>query len=600
MTIAEVERRTDEPIERAASRVALNASGVWISRLDAALASCDQTALEELLHADSHWRNLSGISWSIRTYSGRDRIASELIRRAKEAVAVNFILDPHVLQPRGNVVAGRAVIESVFRYESKNGPGEGVVRLTQSPDDPTWRAWTFSTALDIERICRDRSRDHVSQSHARDFAEPTWLEQRDVEVSYNDRDPEVLVVGGGHAGLSAAVELKRLGRDVLVVDREKRVGDNWRLRYDGLKLHNKTPINHLRYMPFPVTFPEFLPKDKVANWLEGYVDAMDINFWTEATFKSAAYDEGKQGWNVQIERAGSATRELHPKHIVLATSVSGTPNIPSIPTLESFQGTVLHSSEFSDAEQWRSCSVLVIGTGTSAHDVAQELHAHGAKVSMVQRNPTLIVNIDPSAQIYDQIYLSDGPPIEVRDLLNSSIPYPVARMAHKLITRKVKELDADLLDRLRKVGFKLDFGEDETGWPLKFRTRGGGYYFNIGCSDLIADGDIELIQATDIQRFTPSGLILNDGRTVKTDAVVLGTGFKGQDHVVNTLFGGAIAERVGTIWGLDPSYHELRNMWTRTGQRGLWFTGGAFSMCRIYSRFMALQIDAIEDGRLEK
>jgi putative flavoprotein involved in K+ transport len=41
-------------------------------------------------------------------------------------------------------------------------------------------------------------------------------------------------------------------------------------------------------------------------------------------------------------------------------------------------------------------------------------------------------------------------------------------------------------------------------------------------------------------------------------------------------------------------------MWTRTGQSGLWFTGGSFSQCRIYSRFIALQIDAIETGRLEK
>jgi putative flavoprotein involved in K+ transport len=87
---------------------------------------------------------------------------------------------------------------------------------------------------------------------------------------------------------------------------------------------------------------------------------------------------------------------------------------------------------------------------------------------------------------------------------------------------------------------------------------------------------------------------------VQADLVVLATGYKGQDHIVEALFGKDVAARVGRIWGLDPDYHELRNMWTRTGQPGLWFTGGAFSMCRIYSRFMALQIDAIEDGRLDK
>jgi hypothetical protein len=82
--------------------------------------------------------------------------------------------------------------------------------------------------------------------------------------------------------------------------------------------------------------------------------------------------------------------------------------------------------------------------------------------------------------------------------------------------------------------------------------------------------------------------------------VVLATGYKGLDYIVSSLFGTEVAERVGPIWGFDTDSQELRNMWTRTGQPGLWFTGGSFSQCRIYSRFIALQIDAIEQGRLEK
>jgi putative flavoprotein involved in K+ transport len=353
-------------------------------------------------------------------------------------------------------------------------------------------------------------------------------------------------------------------------------------------------------MPFPVTLPGYLPKDKVANWIEAYVDTMDLNFWTGTAFETATYDESSGTWTATVKRADGTSRELRPKHIVMATSVSGTPNIPTIPTIENFKGPVLHSSRFKGGAEWKDRSVLVIGTGTSAHDIAQELHARGANVTMVQRSPTLIVNIEPSAQLYDAIYLGEGPSLEVRDLLNSSIPYPVAKIVHKQITRKVKEIDAPLLDRLRKVGFKLDFGEDETGWPLKFRTRGGGYYFNVGCSDLIADGSVGLIQAADIKQFTASGVELANGSTLKADLVVLGTGFKGHDEIVRTHFGPDVVERVGPVWGLDPDYHELRNMWTRTGQPGLWFTGGAFSMSRIYSRVLALQIDAIEQGRLAK
>lgn len=574
----------------------------WISSFNAALAKRDETALAEVLQPDSHWRNLGGISWPIRTFSGRDTITRELCQRAAEVGAADFKIDFDLLAPREVIVAEQAVIQAIIRFETVNGPGEGVVRLI-SPDrsGAPPKAWTLSTGPDMERICRARFEKHAPESHARDFSEEDWSARRRADVTYSNREPDVLVVGGGHAGITAAVELKRLGHDVLVIDREERIGDNWRQRYRGLKLHNKTPVNHLRYMPFPVTWPDYIPKDKIANWLESYVESMDINFWTQTSFEGANYDEKSQRWTATIKQVDGMTRALRPKHIVMATSVSGTPNIPKMETIENFDGPVLHTSQFSTGDQWRGKSVVVFGTGTSAHDVCQELHAHGAKATIVQRSPTLVVNVDPSAQIYDAIYLEDnGLSLELRDLLNSSMPYPVTKGVHKVITRRVKELDAPLLQRLEQAGFRLEFGEDDTGWPLKFRTRGGGYYFNVGCSDLIADGKVGLIQASDIKGFVEGGLELADGSVLQADLVVLGTGFKGYDHIVRSFFGSEVADRIGPIWGLDPDCQELCNMWTRTKQPGLWFTGGAFSMCRIYSRYLALQIDAIEHGRYEK
>jgi putative flavoprotein involved in K+ transport len=481
-----------------------------------------------------------------------------------------------------------------------NGAGVGVVRLVPAHGgEAAPRAWTISTLLDMEKISAAKSNNPLL-SHDRNYASPNRRDQRRVEIAFEDREPDVLVVGGGHAGISAAVELKRIGLDTLIVDSHQRIGDNWRLRYNGLKLHNKTPVNHLRYMPFPPTWPDYIPKDKIANWLEAYVESMEVNFWTRTTFERAEYNEATQSWRAMVRRSDGSVRTLCPKHIVMATSVSGTPNVPKIETIENFAGKILHSSQFAGGAAWSGRSVVVMGTGTSAHDICQDLHAHGAEVTMVQRSPTLVVNIDPSAQLYDKTYLGEGPPVDVRDLLNASVPLQVLKASHKLITKEVRALDAALLSRLEQVGFKLDFGEDGTGWPLKFRTRGGGYYFNAGCSELIADKKIGLVQLTEIEKFVPSGLQLRDGSSLTADLIVLATGYKGQDHLVNSLFGAEVAERVGPIWGFDSHSQELRNMWHRTGQAGLWFTGGAFSQCRIYSRFIALQIDAIESGRLAK
>ena len=572
----------------------------WTSAFGHSLEGGDAAAVSQMFQADSHWRNLCGISWQIATFSGSRKLSEELCRRAREVGASGFEVDSELLPPRRAVVAGVEVIEVIFRFDTMNGPAVGVVRLVPSYGSDAAKAWTISTWLDMEKISAARSSHRASVSHHRDFAETNWLDQRRVEVVFENREPDVLVVGGGHAGISAAVELKRMGFDTLVIDRQQRVGDNWRLRYNGLKLHNKTPVNHLRYMPFPPTWPDYIPKDKIANWLETYVESMEVNFWTRTSFEGAEYNEATQSWRAKVRRGDGSVRTLAPKHIVMATSVSGTPNIPQIATLENFAGKVLHSSKFSGGAEWSGKSVVVMGTGTSAHDICQELQANGADVTMVQRSPTLVVNVDPSAQLYDKTYLGEGPPVDVRDLLNASVPLEVLKASHKLITKEVRALDAVLLSRLEQAGFRLEFGEDGTGWPLKFRTRGGGYYFNVGCSELIADRKIALIQSTEIETFVTSGLQLRDGSTRKADLVVLATGYKGHDHIVSSLFGAEVAARVGPIWGFDKESQELRNMWTRTGQPGLWFTGGAFSQCRIYSRFIALQIDAIETGRLEK
>ena len=202
----------------------------------------------------------------------------------------------------------------------------------------------------------------------------------------------MLVVGGGQAGLSIAARLKQLQIDALIVDREARIGDNWRKRYHALTLHNQVQVNHLPYMPFPPNWPVYIPKDKLANWFEAYVESMELNFWTGTEFESGAYDEAEGRWSVVLRRADGTRRTMHPRHIVMATGVSGIPNLPDIPGLKNFGGTVLHSSRYDDGENWKGKKAIVIGTGNSGHDIAQDLHSSGAEVTLVQRS------LDPDHQ----------------------------------------------------------------------------------------------------------------------------------------------------------------------------------------------------------
>jgi putative flavoprotein involved in K+ transport len=405
----------------------------------------------------------------------------------------------------------------------------------------------------------------------------------------------VLVVGGGQAGLSTAARLTQLGVDTLIVDRERNIGDNWRNRYHALALHNQVHVNHLPYMPFPPNWPTYIPKDKLAGWFQGYAEAMELNFWTETDFAGGTYDDAEGRWTATLKRPDGTTRQMHPRHIVMGTGASDIANRPEIPILKNFAGPVLHSTEYGDASAWTGKNVIIVGSGTSAHDIAQDLHANGGHATIVQRNPTMVINVEPSAQLPYALY-DEGPDLEDCDFIVASTPFQLVRKAHQMMTLQSTEMDKDLLDSLRDVGFELEFGHDGSGWQFKFLERGGGYYFNVGCSELIVSGDVGLIQYADIDNFDADGARMRNGETVPADLVILATGYKGQDVLVRNLFGNDVADRIGPIWGFGPDQHELRNMYVRTAQPGLWFIAGSFAQCRIYSKYLGMQIKACETG----
>ncbi len=564
----------------------------WLADFEQALCAPDDASLKALLRADAHWRDLLALTWRVGTVSGAAKVIEGLRRHGADAAG--FAIDPRRTPPRRVTRAGTDVIEAFFRFETPRVRAQGVLRLI--PRDENYEAWTLLTAIDEIKGFEESvgSRRPRGESYSRDFRGPNWLDKRKASAAYEGREPAALVVGGGHAGLSIAARLRQLNVDTLVVDREERVGDNWRTRYHALTLHNQVHVNHLPYMPFPATWPAYIPKDKLAGWFEYYAESMELDFWTRTEFTGGSYDAQAQRWTVNLRQADGETRTLHPRHIVMATGVSDIPNVPDIPSLKNFKGKIEHSHQYSGATEWNGRNALVIGTGTSGHDIAQDLHSNGAKVAIVQRSPTLILNIEPSAQLPYTLY-AEGIPLEDCDLITASVPLQLAKISHRMMAEHAKELDKKLIADLEGAGFRIDV-EDELGWQFKYLQRGGGYYFNVGCSELIIDRKVGLIQFADIEEFVAEGARMRSGKVIPADLIVLATGYKGLEFLVRRLFGDTIAYRVGPIWGFGEERQELRNMWMRTGQPGLWFTAGSFAQCRIYSKYLALQIKAAEEG----
>jgi putative flavoprotein involved in K+ transport len=572
------------------------AAQAWLAEFGTALQSQDAGAAAALFLDDGLWRDVVAFTWNLQTQFGRGEIEATLRETLRRTKPANFHIPAKRTPPRWVSRAGNQTIEAIFEFDTAFGHGSGVVRLVPDPDGPSrYRAWTMVTTLQELRGHEEAYKIPVAESGTREFGGDNWADRLRQQRAYADRDPAVIVVGGGQAGLSIGARLHQLGIDTLIVDRHERVGDNWRKRYHSLTLHNEVYVNHLPYLPFPPTFPTYIPKDKLANWFESYVDAMELNFWTGTELVSGTYDAKQRQWNVSLRRSDGSERIMHPRHLIFATGVSSIPSIPKIPGLDEFAGTKVHSGKFADAAQWNGKKALVLGSGTSGHDVAQELHANGADVTLIQRNPTYVVSLKEAQSVY-AIY-SEGIPFDDCDLLATSMPYPVLRRSYQISTAQGREIDKALLDGLSARGFRLHFGEDETGFQMMYLRRGGGYYFNVGASDLIISGEIGLLQYADIERFVAQGARMRDGSTVPADLLVLATGYKNQQDTVRAYLGDAIADAVGPVWGFDAG-GELRNMWKRTAQPGLWFTAGSLAQCRIFSRYLALQIKALEAGLL--
>ncbi|ORM02952.1 flavin-containing monooxygenase [Prescottella equi] len=547
------------------------------------------TGAEEVLHTDLWWRDLLAFTGDLRSLHGAERIGAVLdVGRAQQVSGER--LDPAappVLLPGA---AGAGSIQLLFRFDTRLGHVRGVARLVV--DGGAWRARNLLTALDslAGREAAIGTRRPEGTEMPADRVE-YWSARRERELDCRDGDPDVLVIGAGHSGLALAAQLGVLGVRTLLVDRADRVGDNWRSRYDSLVLHDAVWSNHLPLLPFPANWPVFTPKDKMGDWLEIYSRAMELDVWNRTEVVESTFDPDRRRWNVVVDRDGTR-RTLHPQHVVLATGLSGTePVMPAFTGADDFAGELLHSSAYRTDPARRGTRVVVIGTGNSGHDIAQDLQEAGAEVTLVQRGPTHVVSGQALAE-RGRLRYGEETSTEVADLLDAATarldPQFVAGL--RMGVGMLAEHDRELLDGLTARGFTHDGGPDGTGVMMLFLTRNGGYYIDVGASPMIVDGRIGLVSGT-IERLDADGLVMSDGTRVPADTIVCATGFRGILDTARRVLGDAVADACGPVWGLDDE-GELRSVWRRSGHDRFWIHGGNFMLVRNYSKYLALQIQA--------
>ncbi|MGY1694253.1 flavin-containing monooxygenase [Geodermatophilus sp. SYSU D00814] len=587
----------DAPPESPARRAA-----DWFAALEDALRARDVERAAGLFASTSYWRDLVAFSWNITTVEHRAGVADLLTATLDRTDPSGFTVTEEPEEADG-------VTTAWFTFETAVGRGKGLVRLVEEDGQP--RAWTFLTTL-YELKGHEEPRGPgrpMGAEHGVNRQRQTWSERREREATELGRttQPYVLVVGGGQGGIALGARLRQLDVPALVVDRHARPGDQWRSRYKSLCLHDPVWYDHLPYLPFPDNWPVFSPKDKIADWLESYVKVMEIPYWGSTEVRRAEYDEAAGEWTVEVVRDGEELT-LRPKQLVLATGMSGKPNVPVLPGQDVFRGEQHHSSAHPGPDEYAGKKVVVVGSNNSAFDICGALWEHGADVTMVQRSSTHIVKSDSLMEIglgalYSEQAVAGGMTTEKADLTFASLPYRILHEFQIPAYEQMKERDADFYDRLEKAGFWLDWGDDGSGLFMKYLRRGSGYYIDVGAADLVANGDVELVHGQ-VDHLTEDAVVLDDGTELPADVVVYATGYGSMNGWAADLISPEVADKVGKVWGLGsdttkdpgPWEGEQRNMWKPTRQEGLWFHGGNLHQSRHYSLYLALQLKARQAG----
>lgn len=239
-----------------------------------------------------------------------------------------------------------------------------------------------------------------------------------------------------------------------------------------------------------------------------------------------------------------------------STGHAGEPKVPTFPGQDKFEGTVYHGSHHQDASLSGDLSgkkVVVVGTGNSGHDISQNFYENGAEVTMIQRRGTYVISADIGLpMLHEGLYDEDGPPTEDADVFGQSLPLAVQFALSVDMTNRIAAAEKTNLDGLRKAGFAVDFGDDGSGIYRKYITRGGGYYIDVGGSQLIIDGKIKVKQSPDgIKGFESNALVLADGTKMEADVVVLATGYDNMVTSARKILGDKVADRCRHVWDLD-------------------------------------------------
>ncbi|KAL6705095.1 hypothetical protein ACN47E_007354 [Coniothyrium glycines] len=561
----------------------------------------------------AHWRDLLALSSTLRTFNSSTKFKSAW----KDLTALRKPRSFEFEEGSSRVVRiGQvAIITAQFHFENGLEPsGRCLGFLTIAPEisgkttangDQAVEYKIYALSTILESIDGYGNPD-IYPSHLLNGSAGTTTSNDVVNGSSQSKqrngengsasellDFDALVIGLGPSGLSNIARLKALGVRAIACDTIPEVGLNWTDRYDSLKLHTPKMQNSLpfNFKP-PVDAPYYLTAKDIKRFYQSFVDEYKLHdsLWLSTSVKHASYNSTTNSWVVTVKRSGQE-RTVTTRHLIFCLGMTGrVPRQPTIPGRDKFTGTVIHAVDFINAKSWAGKRGVVVGTANTGHDVAEDMVKAGMHVTMVQRSHTPVLNVArlPLHKAYhENVDVTDT------DKHFHAEPLAIQRVTMKAMFRELVEHDREKFNQLEAKGFRVD---READLLEILYERGGRHYMDVGVSQMIIDGKIEVKSGSALAEYTAQGLKFADGSEIAADVIVFATGYAHDMKVsVARLLDAEVAEKLDESGYLDEEGNP-RGSWKPIGHPNIWFCPGDISHSRFFSRFVALQVKADVEG----
>jgi cation diffusion facilitator CzcD-associated flavoprotein CzcO len=311
----------------------------------------------------------------------------------------------------------------------------------------------------------------------------------------------VAVIGAGPAGLAVGACLAKAGLDFVILEKANEVGSSWRRHYARLHLHTVKQYSALPFLPFPESYPRYVPRDLMIRYLENYAAHFDLRPRFAETVHAVRRDGNSRDANTWIIESTSGA--IRAPFVVIASGYNAERVSPSFAGMETFKGKVLHSADYVEAKPFSGQSVLVIGMGNTGAEIALDLAEGGARPTISLRNGVHIV----PRELF-------GIPIQMVGMLATSL-LPAA------VNDRVFPTILDLaLGNLAQHGVR----RPKQGILQQCASAGRVPVIDVGTVREIFAHAIKI--APDVSAIRQDGASFRDGSSTQYDAIILATGYR--------------------------------------------------------------------------